>query len=222
MNDAPHRIAVAGTSARKPSARNQAWCGTIVGRAARGYDHTGHVERNHAHWGPPVGVLGSLFDAGARVTSIPMRGTVALIDAGIEAEQRTRAALSAAAGRMALDLLDAVLAGDAVERVLERVEATGVAQRIAARIIEDGIAEQIVTLLLESEELWVLVDEIARSPSVTEAITHQSAGFVDQITDTVRDRSRDADTWVQGAARRFGRRRKGGDASRLTPLPDGK
>jgi AcrR family transcriptional regulator len=169
-----------------------------------------------------VSVVGSFFNAGARVTSIPLRGTVALIDAGLAAEQRTRAALSAAAGRMALDALDAVLAGDAIERVLERIEATGVAQRIAERIIEDGIAEQIVALLLESEELWVLVDEIARSPSVTEAITHQSVGFVDQITDTVRDRSRDADSWVQSAARRFARRRKGGEGPKLTPLPDAK
>ncbi len=169
-----------------------------------------------------MGVLDSLFDAGARVSSIPMKGTVALIDVGVVAERRARAALSAAAGQMALDLLDAVLAGDAVDRILERVEASGVAQRIAERIIEDGIAEQIVTLLLESEELWVLVDEIARSPSVTEAITHQSAGFVDQITDTVRDRSRDADSWVQGAARRFARRRKSGEAPTLTPLPDAK
>jgi hypothetical protein len=149
-----------------------------------------------------------------------MRGAVALIDAGLAMEQRTRAALSAAAGRMALDALDAVLAGEAIERVLERIEAAGVAQRIAERILEDGIAEQVVTLLLESEELWVLVDEIARSPSVTEAITHQSAGFVEQITDTVRDRSRDADTWVQNAARRFSPRRKSGEAAKFKPLPD--
>ncbi|HEY7830532.1 MAG TPA: hypothetical protein VIC06_08215 [Solirubrobacteraceae bacterium] len=169
-----------------------------------------------------MSLIGSFFDAGARAASLPLRGTTALIDAGREAERRTRAELSAAAGRMALDALDAVLAGDAIDRVLERIEAAGVAQRIAERIIEDGIAEQIVTLLLESEELWVLVDEIARSPSVTEAITHQSAGFVDQITDTVRDRSRDADTWVQSTARRFARRRKNGETPKLTPLPETK
>jgi hypothetical protein len=151
-----------------------------------------------------------------------LRGTVALIDAGLAVERRSRAALTEASGRLALDILDRVLAGDAIDRVLERIEATGVAQRIAERILEDGIAEQIVALLLESEELWVLVDEIARSPSVTEAITHQSVGFVDQITDTVRDRSRDADSWVQGAARRFARRRKSSETPKLTPLPDAK
>jgi len=167
-----------------------------------------------------VSVVGSVFDAGTRVTSIPLRGTVALIDVGLAIEQRSRAVLRAAAGRLALDTLDAVLAGDALDRVLERIETAGVAQRIAERILEDGVAEQIVALLLESEELWVLVDEIARSPSVTEAITHQSAGFVDQITDTVRERSREADTWVQSAARRFRPSRKGGETAKLTPLSD--
>ncbi len=169
-----------------------------------------------------MSVVDSLFDAGVRITSIPLRGAATLLDTGLAIEQRTRAALIAAGGRMGLEILDAALAGDAIDRVLERIEAAGVAQRIAERILEDGIAEQIVALLLESEELWVLVDEIARSPSVTEAITHQSAGFVDQITDTVRDRSREADTWVQSAARRLRPRRKSGGTPKLTPLPEPK
>jgi hypothetical protein len=181
-----------------------------------------YASHDHAELEQPVSVLGSVFDAGTRVTSLPLRGAVALIDAGLAVERRSRSALNAAAGRVALDTLDAVLAGDAIDRVLERIEAAGIAQRVAERILEDGIAEQIVALLLESEELWVLVDEIARSPSVTEAITHQSAGFVDQITDTVRDRSREADTWVQSAARRFKPRRKSGETPNLTPLPETK
>jgi hypothetical protein len=196
-----------------------------------------------------------------------------MVDAGLALERRTRDALTAAAGRFALDTLDAVLASDAIDLVLERIEAAGVAQHVAQRMLEDGIAEQIVTRvlqgpeldqiltnavdsertrdglarvleseaverlldrllsspagerlvaqvlgsplltetvtrLLESEQLWILVDEIARSPSVTEAITSQSASFVDQVTDRVRVSSRDADAWVERAARRMGRRRK--------------
>jgi hypothetical protein len=157
----------------------------------------------------------SLVRAGAWTASLPLRGSALAIDAGLALEQRTRAALKARGGQLALDALDALLTGDAIDLVLERIEAAGVAQRVAQRILEDGIAEQVVTLLLESEELWVLVDEIARSPSVTDAITHQSAGFVDQVTDTVRDRSRDADAWVERAARRL-RRRRGESPS---PLP---
>jgi hypothetical protein len=149
----------------------------------------------------------SLARVGMWVASLPLRGTAATIDAGVALEQRTRATLRAKGEQLALEALDALLTSDAIDLVLERIEAAGVAQRVAQRILEDGIAEQVVTLLLESEELWVLVDEIARSPSVTEAITHQSAGFVDQVTDTVRDRSREADAWVERAARRHRGRR---------------
>ncbi len=158
----------------------------------------------------------SLVRGGMWMASLPLRSTATAIDAGLALEQRTRAALRAMGGQLALDTLDALLTSDAIDLVLERIEAAGVAQRVAQRILEDGIAEQVVTRLLESEELWVLVDEIARSPSVTEAITHQSAGFVDQVTDTVRDRSREADAWVERAARRLRRRR----AEPRAPLPD--
>ena len=62
-----------------------------------------------------------------------------------------------------------------------------------------------------------MVDEIARSPSVTEAITHQSVGFADQIADTVRDSSRDADAWLERAARRLVPHRR--DRSRANGAP---
>jgi hypothetical protein len=65
-----------------------------------------------------------------------------------------------------------------------------------------------VERLLESEELWVLVDEIARSPAVTQAITQQSLGFADQVAGGVRERSRDADGMLERAARRIVRRRQ--------------
>jgi hypothetical protein len=150
----------------------------------------------------------SLVRGGLQVATLPWRGAAVAIDAGLAVEQRVRAALVARGGQLALDALDALLTGEAIDLLLERIEAAGVAQRVAQRILEDGIAEQVVTLLLESEELWVLVDEIARSPSVTEAITHQSAGFADQVAGTVRERSREADAWVERAARRLRRRSK--------------
>jgi hypothetical protein len=220
-----------------------------------------------------MSLVGSLISVGARAATLPLSGAVAIVDAGLEIERRTRSALTAAAAGLALDALDAVLASDAIDRVLERIETAGVAQHVAQRMLEDGIAEQIVvrvvqgpeleqivtnavdsdstrdglarvleseaierlldrlllspagerlvaqvlgspllsetvTRLLESEELWILVDEIARSPSVTEAITSQSASFADTVTDRVRMSSRDADAWVERTARRIGRRRK--------------
>ncbi len=151
----------------------------------------------------------TLIRGGLQVASLPWRGAAAALDVGMAVERQARAALLARGGQLALDALDALLTGEAIDLILERIEAAGVAQRVAQRVLKDGIAEQVVGLLLESEELWVLVDEIARSPSVTEAITHQSAGFVDQVTDTVREHSREADAWVERAARRLRRRAKG-------------
>jgi hypothetical protein len=208
-----------------------------------------------------------------------------VVDAGLTLERQARMGLRAAGGRLALETLDAALASDAIDRVLERVEAAGVAQHVAERILEDGIAEQIITRglqgpeldrivigavdsestrdaiarvleseaverlfdrlllspagerliaqvlrspllketvsgLIESDELWILVDEVARSPSVTEAITSQSASFAGQVTDRVRVSSRDADAWVERAARRL-RRRHGDDPVPEAPRADG-
>ena len=52
----------------------------------------------------------------------------------------------------------------------------------------------------------MLVEEIARSPAVTEAITQQSIGFADQVAGGVRARSRTADDWVERVVRRTLRR----------------
>jgi len=53
---------------------------------------------------------------------------------------------------------------------------------------------------VKAKELWILVDEIARSPSVTEAITHQSAGFIDQVTDSAVDAADNVDTAVRAVS----------------------
>jgi hypothetical protein len=62
---------------------------------------------------------------------------------------------------------------------------------------------------------------------VTEAIAHQGTGFVEEVAGKARDRSRDADAWVQRAARRFSRRRTAdafsdrGEVSRPGPVSSG-
>jgi hypothetical protein len=80
------------------------------------------------------------------------------------------------------------------------------AERLVARVIESRLLDEAVTRLLESEELWLLVDEVARSPSVTEAISHQGVGFAEQMAGVMRDRSRTADARVERLARRLLRR----------------
>ena len=119
--------------------------------------------------------------------------------------------------RMLADALDSertrqqlvrALESEGTERLVDGVLASPASERILAQVLQSPLLRETVTRLLESEELWILVDEIARSPPVTEAITHQSAGFIDQVTDRVRDSSRDADAWVERrpADRRDGRR----------------
>ena len=79
-------------------------------------------------------------------------------------------------------------------------------ERLVGRVIQSKLLDEAVARLLESEELWLLVDEIARSPAVTEAITQQSLGFADQVAGGVRARSRTMDDWLERKARRALRR----------------
>ena len=86
-------------------------------------------------------------------------------------------------------------------------------------MFESPLLDQVVARLLASPELWNLVDEVARSPSVTEAITQQGFGFADQVAGEVRDRSRTADAVVERTTRRLLRRRPRMDPP-TGPLPN--
>jgi hypothetical protein len=101
--------------------------------------------------------------------------------------------------------VDAALRGPLMDTALvaaERAIDTPAARRLVAHAIESEVLDEAVTRLLESKELWMLVDEVARSPAVTEAISHQGAGLADQVAAVVRDRSRNADARLERAARR--------------------
>jgi hypothetical protein len=112
-------------------------------------------------------------------------------------------------------LLDAGIADEVAERLLEgpemerivarAIESPG-AERMVARVIESRLLDEAVVRLLKSKDLWLLVDEIARSPSVTQAISHQSVGFAEEMAGVVRTRSQKADARVERIARRLLRR----------------
>jgi hypothetical protein len=61
--------------------------------------------------------------------------------------------------------------------------------------------------LPSSEAMWALIDVIAQSPAVTDAITQQGAGFADQVAGEVRERSRSLDARLERGAWRLLRRR---------------
>jgi hypothetical protein len=110
-------------------------------------------------------------------------------------------------------LVGRALESQGMERLVIGVVDSPATERLVTGVIQSRMLDQVVSRLLESEELWLLVEEIARSPAVTEAITHQSLGFADQVADEVRERSVDADAWLERAARRVRHPRRHGDGA---------
>ena len=103
-------------------------------------------------------------------------------------------------------VLERVLDDAELERVLVAALDSPAADRLLGRVLESKFLDDAVRRLLEGEELWLVVEEIAQSPAVTEAITRQSIGFADQVAGGVRGRSRNADAWLERTARRALRR----------------
>jgi hypothetical protein len=94
-----------------------------------------------------------------------------------------------------------------MERLVARAVESRLTEATLSRVIEDAI-----TRLPQTQALWALVDEVARSDAVTDAITQQGLGLADEVAEDLRERSRDADAWLERAARRVLRRRGGGAA----------
>jgi hypothetical protein len=141
-----------------------------------------------------------------------------------------------AAGRVGTEVLesatarivDGLLADGVVEQVadrmlngpeLERIVDSEAMERFAARVLDgpgaDRLVEQLlnsklldaaVTRVLASAQLWHVVEEVAASPAVTDAISRQGYGFADQVVDEVGARSRRADALLERAAHRILRR----------------
>ena len=111
---------------------------------------------------------------------------------------------------LAEQAIDRTLASGLVERVVDRLLAEGIVERVVDRLLDgpelDRVAAHLRTRLLESEDLWLIVEEVARSAAVTEAIAQQGQGFADEVAGRMRTRSRSADEWLERAARRALRR----------------
>lgn len=127
-------------------------------------------------------------------------------------------------GRAGIATLDAVLNSRLAGDVVERLAASPLAARAAhgalkgplvdalardlVRVLEEEEFDYVVQAILDSDDLWLIVDEIASSPAVTTAIAQQSVSFADQVAGGVRSRSRNADAWLEGRAQRAFRRRR--------------
>jgi hypothetical protein len=177
--------------------------------------------------------LDATIKATMQVALIPARVTFASVGAARAVERQARREVGAAADRALMASIDAVLpvlfSDEIVDRVLTQLERSGAAQRVADRLLEDGIVEEVarralagpevervladaldgplvaeaVSRLLENQAVWVLVDEIARSPSVTAAIASQGTSFAEDVAVRARERSRNADALLERVARRL-------------------
>ena len=129
---------------------------------------------------------------------------------GLTLERHARHALVRSASGPALVALERIVAATlespGVGRLADRVLDDAVTERLVARVIDGALVDEVVARLERSEELWALVERIARSPAVTDAISSQGMGFADQVSGVVRDRSTTADARVEGIARRLLRR----------------
>ena len=161
--------------------------------------------------------FGPLADLGGRAASAtlrPLTGAVgAVAEAGISLEQHA---------------VDRLLESGELERLLDSARLHAIVAQVirsegATQLIdtffESGLFDTVVDRLLVSDGLWRLIDEVASSPAVMEAVSQQGLGFADQLGDVVRERSRNGDRRVERVADRLMRRDR--TASRRTPTQDG-
>jgi hypothetical protein len=136
---------------------------------------------------------------------------------GPELERMVELALESE--RVRAVLTDA-LEREGAERMLEYVLESPGAERLVARVIESRLVEEAVMQLVDetaprlpqSQAVWTLIDEVAQSPAVIDAISQQSKGMAEQFAGEVRKSARKGDDRLERAARRLLRRgRAAGD-----------
>ena len=177
----------------------------------------------------PFGVVRLSGRAVRSTASAAEDAVIAVLDAAVRSELASRAVRSIVEGplgdvaaraavrsglieRVAGEMLEAgvaehvadrVLQGPELDRLVARVLEDQATERLVAQVLDSRLLDESVKRVLASEELWLVVDEIARSPAVTSAISQQGMGFADQVVEEVGVRSRRADVWLERAARRM-------------------
>ena len=147
------------------------------------------------------GVLHELASIGSHAAAATLRpltgaaGTVA--DAGVSVERR------AADRLLESGELERLLGSTRLQAAVKQVLESAGAQRLVDSFFDSGLFDHFIERLLASDSLWHLVDEVAASPAVTAAISHQGLGFADQVGNEVRARSRKADDRLESTAHRL-------------------
>ena len=187
-------------------------------------------------------VLGSAGDAAGRITLRTLERTLAsprteeavdlIVSRLLATGLPERIADQLLAGGVAERVIDRVLASPDLHRIITHVldspqvsvltneilESEGM-ERLVAQVIDSRLVDSGMAHVLEGDDLWILIEEIAHSPAVTEAISHQGAGLADHVAEEVGRRSRRADARLERAARRLFHRPPPADTSSAVATP---
>lgn len=102
-----------------------------------------------------------------------------------------------------------------IDRVLD-----GAVDRFSTDVIASRRTNAAIERALDSQELWRLVDRIANSPEVLNAIASASVGLTGVVADEARRRTVTADEFAERIARRVLRRAPRTPPLGLEPAPD--
>jgi hypothetical protein len=145
---------------------------------------------------PFAGVMEAAAEAGL---SLERRAVDRLLDS----DEVERVVIVAINSTHLQEAMQKALASDGAAQLIDGLFDSGLLDRFFVRLFDSGLLDRFLDRLLASEALWHMIDEIAASPAVTAAISQQGLGFADQVGDEVRTRSRNADDWMERAARRL-------------------
>jgi hypothetical protein len=160
-------------------------------------------------------------DARAAAGDATRWATMTVLDAILASPIADEAVDRVIASRWAERTVVQVVDGEQAHRALEVALESPALERALAQVLESRVADEAISRIVErtlerlprSPALWALIDEIAQSPAVRDAISTQSAGMAAEVAEDVRERSRRADDQLETAARRILHwRRSGGGA----------
>jgi hypothetical protein len=142
--------------------------------------------------------LAAIGSQAAAATLRPVTGAAgAAAEAGITMERRAIDRV------LASGELERLLGSARVQAVFEQVLASDGVKRLIDQFFDSGLFDHFIERLLDSDGLWHLIDEVAASPAVTAAISHQGLGFADQVGGELRARSRKGDDRLERTAHRL-------------------
>lgn len=171
------------------------------------------------------------FNALAGAVGIGVRLAAATVIAA-DAAVRTVTAPGRAAVRAGLSTPPGKLAHSEMAALYENLDAVGRRDiaRVRAeldhaidRLVTDSVTSERASIaidrVLESPELWELVDRVANSPEVLDAIASASVGLTNVVADEARRRTVTADEFAERFARRILRRSPRPPAHPAPPTP---